>query len=451
MARFPNETVLIMGHIAAKTAYLNLQQRLDRMPIGAPAHRAFFDLLETLFSPEECRVAAAIPLKLANLDQIAKGAELPERRTSEVLEGLADKGLVVDLPRGNKPTLYFLNPTVIGFIEFTMMRVTDVDHKRAAELIWQYMFEDPGLAFMRMVGGGDTFVARPLVHEDALEPEVCSEVLDFQSATEIVDRAGAWAESVCHCRHVKLHHGKQCSYPLEHCLSLGRATDWMVRRRLAKPISHTRAREILEHARDHGCVQMADNVKNHPTFVCNCCKCCCELMEGFRALPHMAKVVSSSYVAELDAAKCNGCGKCAKACPIDVITMVPAEPTPAVPKRKKRSQLDPAGCLGCGVCHGACKFDGIRLRRANKRVHTPEDRIERMTLQAIERGKVQHLLFNDPKRLTHRTLGAFLGVLLKLPPAKQALANQQLKSRFVEAVMRGLGVPRRRRSVSTAS
>ena len=57
--------------------------------------------------------------------------------------------------------------------------------------------------------------------------------------------------------------------------------------------------------------------------------------------------------------------------------------------------------------------------------------MEKFALQAIERGKLQELLFNDPGKITHRTLGALLRTIANLPPAKQAMASRQLKSRFV--------------------
>ncbi len=421
-----------MGHLAGKKAYLDLQQRLDRMPVGAPAHRAFFELLEELFTEEECRVAAGIPLRLASLARIAKNAGMPETRTRQVLDRLVAKGLVVDLPRDGRSTVYYLNPTVIGFFEFTMMRVRDeVDQRKVAELMWAYMREDPELGFMRMLARGETFIARPLVHEDALEPEVWSEILDWEKATSIIDEAGSWAEGICHCRHVKHHLGAACDYPMGHCLSLGFGADYLVRAGIAEPIDRARALDILAESREHGNVQMADNVRNRPGFICNCCSCCCEIMEAFRTLPEMTTVISSNFVAVCDDERCSGCGKCAAACPIDSIELVPAGPTDRVAKRRKRAVVDGDRCLGCGVCHAACTTGGLRMERAPRRVYTPDTVMEKIALQAVERGKLQDLLFNDPGRLSHRTLAALLRTVLNLPPAKQALANRQLKSRFV--------------------
>jgi Fe-S-cluster-containing dehydrogenase component len=95
------------------------------------------------------------------------------------------------------------------------------------------------------------------------------------------------------------------------------------------------------------------------------------------------------------------------------------------------AEVDAHRCLGCGVCHSACEFDGMRLDRSEQRIYTPDNVMEKIALQAIERGKLQELLFNDPGKLSHRTLGALLRTIVNLSPAKKAFANQQLKSRFV--------------------
>jgi hypothetical protein len=48
---------------------------------------------------------------------------------------------------------------------------------------------------------------------------------------------------------------------------------------------------------------------------------------------------------------------------------------------------------------------------------------------AIERGKLQNLIFDNHVLWSHRAMAGVLGVILKLPPVKQILASQQLKSR----------------------
>jgi hypothetical protein len=54
---------------------------------------------------------------------------------------------------------------------------------------------------------------------------------------------------------------------------------------------------------------------------------------------------------------------------------------------------------------------------------------------AIERGKLQNLFFDNRVLWSHRALAAVLGVILKLPPVKQLLATQQVKSRYLERLV----------------
>jgi hypothetical protein len=54
---------------------------------------------------------------------------------------------------------------------------------------------------------------------------------------------------------------------------------------------------------------------------------------------------------------------------------------------------------------------------------------------AIERGKLQNLIFDNQVLWSHRAMAAVLGVILKLPPIKQVLASEQLKSRYLETLI----------------
>ena len=54
---------------------------------------------------------------------------------------------------------------------------------------------------------------------------------------------------------------------------------------------------------------------------------------------------------------------------------------------------------------------------------------------AIERGTLQDLVFDNQALVSHRAIAAILGVILKLPPVKRALASRQLRSRYLESLL----------------
>jgi ferredoxin len=115
------------------------------------------------------------------------------------------------------------------------------------------------------------------------------------------------------------------------------------------------------------------------------------------------------------------------------MTLVSAN-DPARSKRKL-ARLDTNICLGCGVCVSACPERGLKLVPRPERVITPLDSVHRTVVMAIERGSLQHLLFDNQALASHRAMAAVLGVILHLPPVQRAMANRQLKSRYLESLL----------------
>ena len=97
--------------------------------------------------------------------------------------------------------------------------------------------------------------------------------------------------------------------------------------------------------------------------------------------------------------------------------------------------LDQTICLGCGVCVRACSHGSLQLTSRPNRVITPVDTVHRTVVMAIERGDLQNLIFDQQALFSHRAMAAILGAILTLPPAKQILANQQVKSRYLEVLL----------------
>jgi ferredoxin len=105
---------------------------------------------------------------------------------------------------------------------------------------------------------------------------------------------------------------------------------------------------------------------------------------------------------------------------------------------KKAARLDDSVCLGCGVCVTVCPQDGIRIESRARRVITPINSTHKVVSVAIDRGKLQDLIFDNRALMSHRAMAAILGVILKLRPLKRAMASRQVRPRYLESLMRRL-------------
>ena len=209
-----------------------------------------------------------------------------------------------------------------------------------------------------------------------------------------------------------------------------------IRHNLAREVSRSEMEDNFAQSKEMGLVLTADNVQKNVRFVCHCCKCCCNLMLSISQFGYPNTVVTSNFLSEIKDDVCSGCGKCAKACPINAIALVDDE-NPGT-KRKKMAKVDASLCLGCGVCALQCSTGACKLVQRGQRVIYPETTFERIMLQCLEKGTLQNQIFANPQRINEKFMRAFVGAFLKLPPVKKALLSDRLRSSFLNAMKDGV-------------
>lgn len=420
-----------MGHITSRQAYKSLEERINWFTQGAPPSETLYKILQVLYTEKEAKWMALLPVRPFTAKKAAKIWRTTEYKAEKVLEHLCEKALLVDSYH-NGVRKFVMPPPMAGFFEFALMRTRgDIDQKYLSELYYQYMNVEEDFV-KDLFYATETRLGRVYVQEPVLSSENALHILDYERASYILDEAEYIGLGTCYCRHKMLHAGHPCEInaPLDVCLTLGN-----VARSLAQNGGFTRlidkaeARDVLERSYAANLVQIGENVQNNPMFICNCCGCCCEALQAARKFSPMQPVATTNYQPKVKQETCIGCGKCEKVCPILAISMEEGE------NGKKKPVIDMDICLGCGVCANNCPTKAIEMERRPVQVITPVNSTHRFVLQAIEKGTLQNLVFDNHAFANHRAMAAVFGVILSLPPLKQALASRQFKSIYLDKLL----------------
>jgi NAD-dependent dihydropyrimidine dehydrogenase PreA subunit len=412
-----------MGHITAK-GYYDLQKRLDKAAQGAPESESLYKILEVLFTKKEAELVSILPLNFFTVEEAAKRWKKSKKESKKVLDELADKAIILDLKKG-KTQAYLIAPTMAGFFEFSLMRLDNKFNKKVlSELFYQYINTEE--EFIRMLFMQNPPLGRVFVQEDVVQPKHETVVLDYEKASEVIKKASCICVGICYCRHKMEHMGKACNMPQEVCLTFNKAAESLVKHKVAKKISKKEAMKILNKCIKLGLVQFGDNIQDDVNFICNCCACCCEAIIAYNKFGYREGLSTTNFFTKVNKKKCSGCGICVKKCPVNAIVL----------NKSGTVNVDGKLCIGCGVCIRFCPTNALFLEKKSERSFVPKDIFERMVLSAIDTGKLQNYIFDNPNLVTHSLLRRLFGTILNLKPTKRLLAMKQLRSRFLNKLIK---------------
>lgn len=374
---------------------------------------------------------ALLPVRPFTVKKAAKIWQTSEFKAERLLDHLCEKALLVDSYH-NGVRKFVMPPPMAGFIEFALMRTRgDIDQHYLGELYYQYMNVEEDF-IKDLFFATETKLGRVYVQEPVLANDKTNHILDYERATHIVEEAEYIGLGLCYCRHKMYHAGHPCEInaPWDVCLTFDNVARSLAQHGdYARLISREEALDALERSYASNLVQIGENVREHPAFICNCCGCCCEALQAARHFSPMQPVATTNYIPEISLERCVGCGKCAKVCPVLAVSMEEGE------NGKKKAVVNKEICLGCGVCARNCAVKAIELQRRPEQIITPVNSTHRFVLQAIEKGTLQNLIFDNQAFANHRAMAAVFASILELPPVKQALASKQLKSVYLDKLL----------------
>lgn len=397
-----------MGHhLGSKSSLVPLIDRLNRFPVGLVDNEKLREILALLFDEKEAYIASRFPLEEATLPELAKLTRIPAQELHPMLERMADKGLLMDMPYGGE-TYYLLMPGLIGFFEFTFMKNrADLPQEKIARLMTEYMHDSSsGRGQVDEVFGSKTQLTRSLVYEEHIP--VTSEITTYENAREIIKSAGYGAVGLCFCRHKKEHLGENCSKgaPTEEiCISLGAAAKFFTRRGFAVEKSTDEMLAILDRAKEFNLTFVTDNIRQKPSFICSCCRCCCELMAGVQHGFHEG-IGKTGFSAVIDPSKCDYCGSCFPACNVKGIAL--PKGVSFKEKSERYAAVDAGICLGCGACVSACKKGALTMVAADNR-----------TLPPLKRNDLYKQILKEKGRLTPYVISGIKKKIKNMLPGKR--------------------------------
>ena len=347
--------------------YSQLRDVLDKHPSGCPEGPGIIEILQTLFSPEEARVAASMVFVPRPVDWIAPRAGLEPVEVAPMLAGLADRGLTYSRTKDGVCG-YALLPVMPGLFEFPFMKGerTELQEKLAA--LWkEYLpvlsrgFGSPGMSMSRII---------PIQEQVESVPGI----LTFEMIDSLIDSAKSIGIAHCACRESE----QNCDAPREACMVFDETCDYLVERGIARYLTHEEMKEKLREFDRAGLVHQVNNSMDKTSFICNCCRCCCMLLRSASAFGNTFVYASSGFVPEVDTGECDACGICAEErCPVGAMAVTDGT-----------AVVEEALCIGCGLCVTGCPNDALVLARREAAAQPAQTTRDMGVVILQEKGKL---------------------------------------------------------------
>jgi ferredoxin len=351
--------------------YEKLAHHLSTLGMGMPYRESLLEILRENFTPREAEVALALPTRVAPLqpvgvDEIASRVDIPRAELEEILEKLAERGLLFSGRTGEGNVGFALQQSGTGFPQTFFWKGEDTAHARnMASLILKYF--DRQVTRESLAGSDKTKAMRYIPVGKVLKPDVQA-VYPYHMVEKVINQAHTIAVAHCPCRMTARLIGRGCEHPTEVCLKFDDIAEYLIERGLAREIDKKEALDIIKKSGEAGLAHFVDNAVGDVKHICNCCGCACVNLSNFRRrkIPRDL-LVDCYFIRYTDEEKCTGCGTCVDICPVNALTMDGEFPV-----------IDEDWCVGCGVCALQCPAEAAKIKPRSDRAgqSLPADFVE---------------------------------------------------------------------------
>jgi ferredoxin len=335
----------------------------------------YFRILEEFYTPEQAEVGAKFPLGAFTVAELSETYDQDQESLTEMLESMADNGLIFVIKGEDAVKKYALTQFVPGVVEYQLMRGRDTPKDRkVAKMLKEFMegemrdlmdavFKDPEMMKQLMPEAP----ARIITVESEL-PET-TEVYSYERLSELIDRETCFSAATCYCRHHKYLVDDPCKIeglPKHSCLLVGEAADYAIDRGFGRRITKEESHEIVLLSEKAGLMHNVGNYSDRAFFVCNCCGCCCEFLATAKRSQNNTMLEYANFIVKADKDTCTGCGDCIERCQVEALSLV-----------EDVISVNENMCFGCGNCVSACPTESLSMVR--RRTLEPPEAKERLS------------------------------------------------------------------------
>lgn len=322
--------------------YRRLAEVLNTLPNGFPGTDQGLEIkiLKKVFAPDEAELFCDLRLTWETAEQISQRTGRPLEGLEARLKRMGECGQIQGVALG--PSMIFrMMPWVFGIYEMQNRRMD----REMAELAYDYM---PHYLKEYQSHKPQGFQVIP-VERDLPNRQ---EAMPYQQVSRIIENSKSFMVFDCICKKEKGLLGHACKHPLEVCMAFAPIPGVFDNSAVGRAISKEEALKILAECEEAGLVHITDNVQTGHFYLCNCCGCCCGVLQGINRVGLDAGlVVNSQYYAVIDPDLCAACGTCAEErCQVK-----------AIEERDTCFEVLPERCIGCGLCVSTCPNEAIAL------------------------------------------------------------------------------------------
>jgi len=366
------------------------------MPVGYPATKSGVEinLLKSIFTPVQAKIAAHLDYKHKTIDQIfetAKGEVSSKDELKRILDETVSNGGIFRRKRDGQEQYAVLPFLMWGMYEHQLKRLDQAFLDDCSE----YIMGEFGLEFAT----NRLPKMRVIPIEESVEAEY--QIATYDELRRLIEQAEEHiAVQECFCRKASDMQGKHCQATerRELCMSFGDLADLYVEEGWGRKVDQKEALEMAHQNEAEGLVLMPGN-QQEPNFMCACCRDCCQVLSMIQNFPKPAEGVGGNYYAEVSTERCTGVGTCVERCPMEAVAL-----------NNGFAVIEFARCIGCGLCVPTCPEDAISLVRKEQEIIppvTPEDLFD------TELAKKSTLA----GRIRNFSLKTFLRIVFRLAPA----------------------------------